>query len=100
MVCYIYEFYQRSGSRHCGLLYRSLSKEWFSSLCFVIYTSFIKGVVLVIVVCYIGVLSKEWFSSLWFVIYTSFVKGVVLVIVVCYIEVLSKEWFSSLWFVI
>ena len=71
--------------------------------------------VLVIVVCYIGVLSKEWFSSLWFVIYEfcqrsgsrhcgllyrSFVKGVVLVIVVCYIGVLSKEWFSSLWFAI
>jgi hypothetical protein len=43
---------QMSGSRHCGLLYRN----------------FFKGVVLVIVVCYIGVLSKEWFSSLWFVI--------------------------------
>ena len=60
-----------------------LSKEWFSSLWFVIkelcqrsgsrhcrlqYRSFVKGVVLFIVVCYIGVLSKEWFSSLWFVI--------------------------------
>ena len=71
--------------------------------------------VLVIVVCYIGVLSKEWFLSLWFVIYEfcqrsgsrhcvllyrSFVKGVVLVIVGCYIGVLSKEWFSSLGFVI
>jgi hypothetical protein len=72
-------------------------------------------VVLVIVVCYIGVLSKEWFLSLWFVLlefyqrsgsrhcgllYRSFVKGVVLVIGVCYIGVLSKEWFLSLWFVI
>jgi hypothetical protein len=41
-----------SGSRNCGLLYRS----------------FVKGVVLVIGVCYIGVMSKEWFLSLWFVI--------------------------------
>ena len=41
-----------SGSWHCGLLYKS----------------FVKGVVLVIVVCYIGVLSTEWFSSLWFVL--------------------------------
>ena len=49
----IYAFCQRSGSRHCGLLYRS----------------FVKGVVLVIVVCYIGVLSKECILSLWFVIY-------------------------------
>jgi hypothetical protein len=48
----IQKFCQRSGSRHCGLLYRS----------------FVKGMVLVIVVCYIEVLSKEWFSSLWFVI--------------------------------
>jgi hypothetical protein len=41
-----------SGSRNCGLLYRS----------------FVKRVVLGILVCYIEILSKEWFSSLWFAI--------------------------------
>ena len=48
----IEEFGQRSGSRHCGLLYRS----------------FVKGVVLLMVACSIKALSKEWFSSLWFAI--------------------------------
>ena len=74
MVCYI-EVCQRSGSRHCGLLYRS----------------FVKGVVLVIVVCYIYEFCQRSGSRYCGLLYRSFVKGVVLVIVVCYIGVLSKE---------
>ena len=77
------ELCQRSSSHHCGLLFRSFVIQWFLSLWFVIQKiyqrsgsrhcsmlcrSFIKGVVLVIVVCYIEALSKEWFLSLWFVI--------------------------------
>ena len=84
----IQEVYQRSGSCHCGMLYKR----------------FIKGVVLVIVICYTRGLSKEWFLSLWYVIqevfqrsgschcgmlYKRFFKGVVLVIVVCYTRGLS-----------
>jgi hypothetical protein len=33
-----------------------------------LYKRFIKGVVLVIVVCYTRGFSKEWFLSLWYVI--------------------------------
>ena len=64
----IYEFCQRSGSCHCGLLYRSFVKGVVLVNVVLLYRSFVKAVVLVIVVCYIGILSKEWFLSLWVVI--------------------------------